>query len=92
MRPCGHQTTRLLCSQDSLATILERAGGASGKESALDAVDAGDEDSIPGQEDPLEEEMATQSSILIWIIPRTEEPVGLKEVHGGRRVGTRLSN
>ena len=26
-----------------------------------------------GQEDPLEEEMATQSSILAWKIPRTEE-------------------
>ena len=27
-----------------------------------------------GQEDPLEEEMATHSSILVWEIPRTEEP------------------
>ena len=26
-----------------------------------------------GQEDPLEEEMATHSSILAWEIPRTEE-------------------
>ena len=25
-------------------------------------------------EDPLEEEMATHSSILAWRIPRTEEP------------------
>ena len=30
-----------------------------------------------GQEDPLEEEMATHSSILAWEIPRTEEPGGL---------------
>ena len=30
-----------------------------------------------GQEDPMEEEMATQSSILAWKIPRTEEPGGL---------------
>ena len=30
----------------------------------------------PGQEDPLEEEMATHSSILAWRIPWTEEPVG----------------
>ena len=29
-----------------------------------------------GQEDPLEEEMATCSSILAWRIPWTEEPVG----------------
>ena len=27
-----------------------------------------------GQEDPLEEGMATYSSILAWRIPRTEEP------------------
>ena len=27
-----------------------------------------------GWEDPLEEEMATHSSILAWIIPWTEEP------------------
>ena len=29
------------------------------------------------QEDPLEEEMATHSSILAWEIPWTEEPGGL---------------
>ena len=30
---------------------------------------AGDKGSIPGQEDPLEKEMATHSSILAWEIP-----------------------
>ena len=30
-----------------------------------------------GQEDPLEEEMATHSSILAWEIPWTKEPGGL---------------
>ena len=30
-----------------------------------------------GQEDPLEEEMATHSSVLAWRILRTEEPGGL---------------
>ena len=30
-----------------------------------------------GQEDPLEEGMATHSSILAWRIPWTEEPGGL---------------
>ena len=30
-----------------------------------------------GQEDPLEEEMTTHSSILAWEIPWTEEPGGL---------------
>ena len=33
-----------------------------------------------GQEDPLEEEMATHSSILGWEIPRTEEPGELQSV------------
>ena len=27
-----------------------------------------------GQEDPLEKEMATHSSVLVWRIPWTEEP------------------
>ena len=35
---------------------------------------AGDMGSIPDQEDPLEEEMATHSRILAWRIPLTEEP------------------
>ena len=30
-----------------------------------------------GQEDPLEKEMATHSSILAWKIPWMEEPDGL---------------
>ena len=33
-----------------------------------------------GQEDPLEEEMAAHSSILVWEIPQTEEPGGLQSV------------
>ena len=40
----------------------------------------------PGQEDPLEKEMATHSSTVAWVIPWTEEPGGLqsmdcKELH-----------
>ena len=35
---------------------------------------------IPGQEDPLGKEMATHSSILVWKIPRTEEPDGQSRV------------
>ena len=31
-----------------------------------------------GQEDPLEEGMATHSKILAWRIPWTEEPGGLQ--------------
>ena len=33
-----------------------------------------------GQKDPLEEEMATHSSVLAWEIPWTEEPGGLQSV------------
>ena len=33
-----------------------------------------------GQEDLLEEEMATRSSILAWRIPWTEEPGGLQSM------------
>ena len=39
-----------------------------------------------GQEDPLEEEMATYSSILAWEIPWTEEPGRLPSM-GSQRVG-----
>ena len=37
------------------------------------------------QEDPLEKEMATHSSILAWRIPGTEEPCGLQSM-GSQRV------
>ena len=33
-----------------------------------------------GQEDPLEKEMATYSSILAWRTPSTEEPGGLQSM------------
>ena len=33
-----------------------------------------------GAEDPLEAEMATDSSVLAWRIPRTEEPGGLQSM------------
>ena len=41
------------------------------------AEDTGDLSLIPGSGRPLEEEMATHSSILAWKIPWTEEPGGL---------------
>ena len=34
----------------------------------------------PGPDDPLEEEMATHSSILAWRIPLTEEPGRLQSM------------
>ena len=39
-----------------------------------------------GQEDPLEKEMATHSSILVWRIPWKEEPGRLQSM-GSQRVG-----
>ena len=39
-----------------------------------------------GQEDPLEKEIATRSSILVWKIPWTEEPGGLQS-KGSQKIG-----
>ena len=39
----------------------------------------------PDQEDPLDQEMATHSSFLAWIIPWTEEP-GVLQSMGSQRV------
>ena len=44
------------------------------KNPPANAGDIRDADLIPGLEDPLEEGMATHSSILAWRIPWTEEP------------------
>ena len=44
-----------------------------------------------GREDPLEEGMATHSSILTWRSPWTEEPDGLQST-GSQRVGQNWSN
>ena len=40
-----------------------------------------------GQEDPLEKEMATHSSILDWKTPRAEEPGGVQSIPQSLRVG-----
>ena len=55
------------------------------KESTCDAEDAGDPGSIPGGEDPLEEGLATHSSILAWRVPKDREAwqvpaIGLQRV------------
>ena len=42
-----------------------------------------------GWEDPLEEEMATHSSILVWKIPWTGEPGGLQAM-GPQRVSDNM--
>ena len=49
------------------------------------ARDVTDSNSV-GREDPLEEEMATHSTILAWRIAWTEEPDGLQSM-GSQRAG-----
>ena len=43
-----------------------------------------------GLEDPLEKEMATHSSFLVWEISGTKEPGGLRSI-GLQRVGHNLA-
>ena len=62
-------------------------GGASGKEPACQCRRW--KRSL-GWEDPLEEGMATHSSILAWRIPWTEEPGGLQSM--GLQSWTQLSD
>ena len=45
-----------------------------------------------GWEDPLEEEMATHSSIQAWRIPWTEEPGGLQSMGSHRVRHNRATN
>ena len=56
------------------------------KNPLANAGDARDTGSVPGWGRPLEEAMATHSSILAWRIPWTEEHSGLQSV-GSQRVG-----
>ena len=57
-----------------------------GKNPPANAGDIRDVGSIPGQEDPLEEGMATHSSIPAWKISWTEEPGRIQSI-GLHRVG-----
>ena len=60
-------------------------GFPSSSDGKVSACNAGDPGSIPGREDPLEEEIATHSSALAWRIPWAAEPVGLQSM-GSQRV------
>ena len=65
----------------------EKLGLPSGKESACPMAELQETwVQSPSQGDPLEEVMATHSSILAWEIPCTEEPGGLQSM-GLQRVG-----
>ena len=72
-----------LTRSDDLPRMLLRVrapSSLSGKETP--AVQELQETGVPslGQEDPLEEGVATHSSVLAWRTPRTEEPGGLQSV------------
>ena len=54
--------------------------GAVVKNLPTNAGDTGDTGSSLGQNDPLEEEIATHSRILAWKIPWTEDPGGLQSM------------
>ena len=62
-------------------------GGFPGKESVVKNLPATQEIQVQslGQEDPLQKEMATHSSVLAWEIPWTEETGGLQSL-GSQRV------
>ena len=55
------------------------------KDPPANAGDIRDTGVLPGRGDPLEEGMATHSSILAWRIPWTEEPGRLQSM-GSQRV------
>ena len=66
---------------DVLSSTLLICGGSAGKEPAcpLQEIQETWVQSL-GQEDPLEEDITTHSSILAWEIPCTEEPSGLQSM------------
>ena len=82
-RPWGSQRVGHDCAtEQQRCYILDFPGGSDGKESAYNAEDP---DSSLGQEYPLEQSMATHSSILAWRIQWTEEPSRL-QLTGSQRV------
>ena len=73
-----------------LTTNIRSSGSPDGSVVKNLPANAGDMGSIPGSGNPLEEEMATHSSILAWRIPWTGEPGRLQSV-GSQRVGHDLA-
>ena len=73
-----------------VSCIASLQGFPGGSEVKVSACNAGDPGSIPGQEDPLEKEITTHSSILAWKIPWREEPGRLQFT--GSQSQTRLSD
>ena len=80
------QITRLASPTNSTLPFWPTGfpGGASGKERACQGSRHKSWVRSPYQEDPLEEEMAAHSSILVWRIPWTEEPGRLSSMRSQR--------
>ena len=69
---CLHNA--LYFNSDSTISRLILVDFTGGSDSKASVYNAGDPGSILGQEDLLEKEMPTHSSILAWKIPWMEEP------------------
>ena len=67
------------------AVSFSSQGALEVKNPPANAGDVRDEDQSLGREDPLEDGMATHSTILAWRFPWTEEPGGLQSM-GSQRV------
>ena len=87
-----HIYALIYCIGVSLSDLLHYVTGGfpGGSEVKSSAYNVGDLGSILGQEDPLEKETATHSSILAWKIPWMEDPGELQST--GLQSRTRLSN
>ena len=83
---CSFMTSKVPGTPPNLKPLFEFPRGMSWaslvalvvKNPPANAGDIRDAGSLPDQEDPLEEGMTTHSSILVWRIPWTEEPGGLR--------------
>ena len=75
-----------MVKRGSVVKNLPGASQVTGREPAYQCRTSGTWVQSLGQEDPLEEEMATCSSILAWKIPQREEPCGLQYI-GSQGVG-----
>ena len=72
----------MLCiySQNLSLAFIFFMGFSDGSLGKNSPANAGDEGLIPAQEDPLEKEMATHSSIFAWEIPCAEVTGGLQSM------------
>ena len=85
-RGLGHAKTYSSRRKTSCCILNHLPGFPGGSNDEESACLMGDPVQALGREDPLEEEMATHSSILAWRIPWAEEPGGLQSM-GSQRVG-----